>query len=71
MNEALWNQRKPARSQSMARVANTAVNIETITPTASVKAKPLTAAGAGDEQHRRRDQRDHVGVDDGAGSPSQ
>ena len=42
MKAALWNQRKPPSSASMARVASTAVNIDTITPTASVKAKPLT-----------------------------
>ena len=50
----------------MARVAATAVNIETSTPMASRKAKPLDAGLAGDEQHRRRDQRHRVGVDDRA-----
>ena len=42
ISAALLNQRKPESTPSMARVASTAVNIETSTPTASVKAKPLT-----------------------------
>ena len=42
ISAALLNQRKPESTPSIARVASTAVNIETSTPTASVKAKPLT-----------------------------
>ena len=42
MNAALLNHRKPESMPSIARVASTAVNIETSTPTASMKAKPLT-----------------------------
>ena len=42
MKAALLNHLKLPRTPSMARVAGTAVNIETSTPTASRKAKPLT-----------------------------
>ncbi len=42
----------------------TAVNSETIVPTPSVKAKPLTPGGREDEEDERGQQGDHVRVDD-------
>ena len=45
-------------------VKTTAVNSEAIVPTPRVKAKPLTSGGREREEDERRDQRDHVRVDD-------
>src|SRR5262249_615331 len=64
MKEALLNHFRPASRFSISRVANTAVNVDTITPTASVNAKPLTVPLPDTNSTRRRDQRHDVGVDD-------
>ena len=44
MNDGLSNQRKPESSPSIARVAATAVNIESSVPISSMRAKPFTPA---------------------------
>ena len=46
MNAGFSNQRKPASSPSIARVANTAVTSEIAVPIRSMSAKPLTPAVA-------------------------
>ena len=46
MNAGLSNQRKPESTPSIARVAATAVNIESRVPISSMSAKPLTPAVA-------------------------
>ena len=58
------NQRKPASSPSIARVAATAVISEITVPIISISAKPFTPGGRDREQHQRRDHRHDVGVDD-------
>ena len=46
MKRGLSNQRKPASSPSIARVATTAVSTETTVPISSISAKPFTWAVA-------------------------
>ena len=64
MNAGFSNQRKPASSPSIARVATTAVTSEIAVPIRSMSAKPLTPAVATSEQDERRDRRHDVRVDD-------
>ena len=46
MKRGLSNQRKPASSPSIARVATTAVTSEITVPSSSISAKPFTCAVA-------------------------
>ena len=50
MNLALSNQRKPASSPSIARVAKTAVTTDIAVPISSISAKPLTPAVASENR---------------------
>ena len=64
MNDGLSNQRKLESIPSIARVAATAVNIESNVPISSMSAKPFTLGDRDREEDERGDHRHDVRVDD-------